>query len=451
MVLMLGGMIELLTFYFVLRNLCQIKFRKLETFITLLAGTIAFYALVFFILPALDSLDLTGLMGNVVFIIIGMAAIGRHSKIYPLNALYTIIAVIVYILSGYLIGVLLDFIIGLEMASRESITNDILLTVLFTSLSFALSYSLSRVIGKYLQKRISPFDDGLKKSLAIYLLCGAVFILLLFFVNVFLHDIIAGTIWLNLIYGASLAACFVVLVFAIFSFTDSHKKDTEISYKNEMLANLQAYTSSVEEMATEARKFRHDHANLLIAFNEYLNDENVEGALDYYNQYLSTFAESTKLLESHLDNLKNIKDPEIKSILSAKLLYAQHLGINTQIEVRDEIKNVGIDNLIALCRITGILLDNAIEACKDADGTTVKFTAFAKGEEVVLVFANNFVLQPSLSKINMKGYTTKGNERGMGLYAVSQLLVRNTRISMQTSINGRDFVQRVTVLPTQDN
>ncbi|MFR6242650.1 MAG: hypothetical protein ACLUJ1_14510 [Mediterraneibacter faecis] len=54
-----------------------------------------------------------------------------------------------------------------------------------------------------------------------------------------------------------------------------------------------------------------------------------------------------------INSLINLKDIELKSLLSAKLLYALNLGINVEIEIIEEISHIQMD-IIDLARIVGI-------------------------------------------------------------------------------------------------
>jgi two-component system sensor histidine kinase AgrC len=285
------------------------------------------------------------------------------------------------------------------------------------------------------------FTDEIKKQLSTHILIGAIIILTIFFINTFLHNLLNDTVIINLIYALALVACFVFLIFAIFAFSDSLQKELEIRQKNELLKNLQSYTDSVENMATEVRKFRHDHANLMLGFHNHIMNNDIKKIHDYYKIYMFTFAEDTMVADTRLDSLTRIQVPEVKSILSFKLLHAQHLGINVYIEVRDTIANIDGYDLLDICRIIGILLDNAVEACQGTDSPVIKFNAFSKINEITFVLSNTCLSAPPLSKINEKGFSTKEAKRGLGLHTVSALLEKNDNITLRTSIENGEFIQ----------
>ena len=58
---------------------------------------------------------------------------------------------------------------------------------------------------------------------------------------------------------------------------------------------------------------------------------------------------------------------------------------------------------------------------------------------------NSFGEQIDMNKINNKGYSTKGKNRGKGLYFVSKIKEKNPNIKTKTNIINDYFVQRIIV------
>ena len=257
----------------------------------------------------------------------------KKTKILALSILYGILASIVILLTGYLAGATVVFLTG-TLDDDVFYGNYIWITLIFVVMAFFVS----RWAGNFLHKKLRPFDDELKNRFAKYLIFGASITLALFFVDVFMRETL-DAVSLNTVYGLFLIVYFVFLVAAIFSFTDSFRKESELRHKDEMLKNLQAYTNNVEGMATEVRRFRHDHRNLLLGFREYIENDDTEKAKKYLQSYMSIFEENAAAMDSQLELLRNIKIPELKSILSFKLLCALELGIKVHIEVTEVIED----------------------------------------------------------------------------------------------------------------
>jgi len=399
---------------------------------------------VVFVAYIIPVLEIAGIAINGIFIVIMTFAANRKIKILPLNILYSVLSSIVFLLAGALSGVVLRLVFEADLS--ESILNSSGLYILYTILAFFIAFCIARPVGNLLYRRIIPFDDVIKKKLATYILVGAAITLMLFLIQSFLYDILGDTTMLNMLYTLILIICFGFLVFAIFAFTDSLRRKIEIGHKDELLKNLQAYTDSIERMATEVRKFRHDHANLMLGFHEYIKGNDIDNIREYFQKYMLSFSENTAIADSRLDILMRLKIPEAKSILSFKFLYAQQLGIDVHIEISENIDGIDIYNMTDICRIIGILLDNATEACKNADNPVLRFLAFKKDKQIIFIFANTYTSIPPLSQIFEKGFTTKADGHGLGLYTVSQLIAENKNLSLNTLIEEENFIQELNII-----
>ena len=411
--------------------------------IILLNATI--FTITFSLIP---DMDIAAVVCSFFVITVLSVVAYRKIKIIPLSAIYGILAILTGMLSGHLTSAVYGFVMEsiFESVNREALWNSTLMSAIYLFTVFAIGLFISRKTGKFLHKQMQPLDDILKKQIAKYILVGAMIILALFFINTFLHDFLTGYAVLLLVYAVSLSICFGFLVFSIFAFANSVRKESEIHYKNEMLQNLQSYNITVEDMATEMRRFRHDHMNMLLGFHEYIDSNDIKNIHNYFKQYMAGFSEATTVMESQIDELKNVKRPEIKSILSAKMLYAQQLGITVNIEVPDEIEFADVSSLLDFCRITGIFLDNAIDACRGLDNATLRFMAIKKSSEILFVFMNTCDTSPDMARLGDRGYTTKEGQRGLGLYTARQLIEKNSNLALSTLVQDGMFVQELSLL-----
>ena len=141
----------------------------------------------------------------------------------------------------------------------------------------------------------------------------------------------------------------------------------------------------------------------------------------------------------------NIKTTELKSIISSKLLYAIELNISVNIEVTDEIPSFPMDTL-DLCRIIGIFLDNAIEATLETDHPLIDFALIDLDTQYIFVISNSFLEKGipygTLMKPNV---STKGANRGIGLYNAHEIIAKYNHVFLDTEIQGTTFVQRLQI------
>ena len=252
-----------------------------------------------------------------------------------------------------------------------------------------------------------------------------------------------------LLYMVALILYFMFLVISVFTLTEKYQRETEIDHQRETITNVLTYTARIEEMVDGMKKFKHDHKNLLLGFNEHLKNKEIEKAQRYYEEYMACFVESTTATETSLNDLARIKIPELKSVLMFKFLRAMQQGIAVYVEIRKPIDNIVPNNILDLCRIVGILIDNAIEASLGTGKPLVKFIAYADKTMVTLVFSNTCAVDspPPLDKLFDSGFSTKGEGRGRGLHTVLEIMNESDIFSLGTGIKDGFFEQELNIIP----
>ena len=440
-IILIANFFLVVVFYLAFKNVSHIAFYKIETFLSVMLMFIVSFALIYY---AAAIGWMTPIMMNIANMLVMCSFASRKIRILPLCVVYGLITIIIILLAGYTAGVFFNFIFG-PVQDRFYIHEimEIFLYILAVSI---LTYFISRWMGNYLHKKIHVFEDDIKKSFSIYLLFGACITLAMFFIKVFMQDILIEAGLLNTVYGISLGIYFVFLTLAVFSFTDNYRKDSELRNKEEIITNLHIYTDSVDNVAQEMRKFRHDHRNLMLGFYDHIRSKDLIKLEEYYEQYMSSFEESLMTADRQIDVLKNIHIPEIKSILIFKLIYAMQLNIDIYVEVPAVIEGKPNLDIVGLCRIVGILIDNAVEASHKAAKPVLRFMAAVHNGHLSLVFTNTYDTYPLLSKISENGYTTKENGRGLGLYTVSQMLDKSAQFTLDTQVDDDMFIQKLSVL-----
>lgn len=121
------------------------------------------------------------------------------------------------------------------------------------------------------------------------------------------------------------------------------------------------------------------------------------------------------------------------------------MNINVSIEVTNEIADIPMDTL-DLTRVIGIFLDNAIEAALETDSPFLSFALVHADTEYVFIISNSFlekgVPYASLAQPNV---STKGANRGLGLYNAHEIIAKYNSVFLDTEIQGEHFVQRLRI------
>ena len=208
----------------------------------------------------------------------------------------------------------------------------------------------------------------------------------------------------------------------------------------------QEYTEHIEAQQTGMRKFKHDYKNILLSVDGFVAEEDWEGLKQYMPKVKAASSIITKD-EFALENLSKIKSPEIKGLLAAKLMLAQNINIDihTTFEADSEIDHVSADS-VALVRMLGIIMDNAIEELQALGGGQLSVACFKAGNAVNFVVKNTCRPDlPSIRQLSQSGFSTKGENRGLGLSNLSELANATPNVALQTNVVDGNFIQRLIV------
>ena len=127
-------------------------------------------------------------------------------------------------------------------------------------------------------------------------------------------------------------------------------------------------------------------------------------------------------------------------ILSSKLIRAQELSIDTFIDIVEPIEKINMD-IIDLSRAVGIFLDNAVEAAVECDKPSIKVAIINKENSVLIVIINSIKEEIPIYKIYQKGFSTKGENRGLGLCNLKEITSKYNNVSLDTLLENGEFKQ----------
>ena len=209
---------------------------------------------------------------------------------------------------------------------------------------------------------------------------------------------------------------------------------------------IDEYSHVIEDMYSETRRFKHDYINMLSPLKEYIDNSDIKGLHKFFYENVIDMDSDIKWGSSNIDKLKYIKDTGLKAILSTKLIKALSVNIDIKVEIVENIPDVSM-NIMDLCRIVGILMDNAVEAAQECEYPKIKVCIVRKNDYVVIVIMNNyFGKKPVIHKIYKEGFSTKGKSRGLGLYTVKNIIdTKYDNVLLNTSVEENVFKQELMI------
>lgn len=205
------------------------------------------------------------------------------------------------------------------------------------------------------------------------------------------------------------------------------------------------YIDGLECMIDESRSIRHDYKNILATMSGYLQEDDYTGLKKYFENNIRDFCVSADKSGKIWSALADVQPMELKGFLYEKALRASSMQVDFQVVIEQGavIRYPDMENLI---RVFGNLLDNAIEAAAESEDKYITLHILKKESSVFFIIQNTFKEKPDLEKIFEKGYTTKGDEHGNGLYFVKEYLEKRDDIYPIFSIERNEFVQSLEIV-----
>lgn len=345
--------------------------------------------------------------------------------------------------SSYLLMWIMAFFLKMNMnvfsTNRQSI-------MLFAWIYCIYSAATTKLIGWYLHKKLklSQYltNRHLLKSIFIDLL-----LLVLFYIFNFSYGerlgYNYGVIALN---GLIFIFLFIITVFLMYS---TYKITmSEQSYKHRMaqFENLRTYAERLENSYGIMRKFKHDYMNILITMSGFMKENDMEGLKEYYGERILPISRAFTESDTKLGNLSNIKNTALKSLLSSKFVYMMEIGIKVEIELTEPINELNMDCL-DLSRIIGMFLDNAMEAAMETEEKDIRFCMFYKEMDLYLIIQNTALpLTHTISELRSHDISTKGENRGIGLFNVDVILKNYENAIWNTTYEEPYFTQELILI-----
>ncbi|MCY1590945.1 quorum-sensing sensor histidine kinase AgrC [Staphylococcus pettenkoferi] len=313
----------------------------------------------------------------------------------------------------------------------------------YTSIFFVSSVILTFLI-RFLTKRLSNTILSVNN---VYLIILSI-VLFLIFVTVYY---ILPTEYSSFVSYKVMAIISVVgiVTISMLIVTISFTMLREVHYKRNKreIQNYYEYTLKIEKINNEMRKFRHDYVNILSTMSEFIREDDMEGLRKYFNEEIVPMQDNMQAKSIKINGLENFHVREIKGLLTTKILQAQEKNIRISIEVPDIIEKINLQT-IDLSRMIGIILDNAIEASEQLeDEPLIRVGFIQESESVTFIVMNKCQADmPRVHTLFEENFSTKGDNRGLGLSTLKEIAEDNENVLLDTTIENGFFIQKVEIL-----
>ena len=299
----------------------------------------------------------------------------------------------------------------------------ILFTLLVTSLKI-----YQQKIGNFLNK----INYSNEKSAVLFIILAIVFISI---IDIY---VTSKKLLMNdlLIILVPIIILFILLILYIF-------ERNKYQVLNSQYEVLFTHATSLESWLENERLSYHEYKNQLAYIRSVVEQKE---AIEYIDSILQESFENSAIVDTQI---ANIPKGGMKGLIFYKLIQAQRKGIDSYVSISPKMKSLSVGKDIekskTVCRIFGILLDNAIDAAAESDEKRISLEMYRLDQKLVFVVMNTFKGDVNVAKTQEKGYTTKGKGHGNGLNYVRNIIARDNRYILQTSLIGGYYTQKVTI------
>jgi len=428
---------SVLLFFIVLLNICKHKFSYIEVII----GIVATYVVTLGFLITCLHVSILALNYDILIniTIAGCLTIFvyRKTKNIMQSGYYTLLAVIIGMIGNTLAGILLLIIFDTNL---QGVRDSLILHIILATLTFPLCYVISKYAGNRLHQSYIQLSQAVQKKFIAYGFTLSALTYLLSQVNILVYRIVDEYILLSSINVVLITIVFFVAIAIMVAYSSSQQKQMEADFNNKALMDLEGYVQHLGQAYDEMRNFRHDHFNLLHALMGFADDKNQESLKTHLAKTLAYAKSTLDKLDSSMDRLKFIHTPALRGLLSVKFAHALERNIELEIDIADPIDDIPV-NQMDLCRMVGIMVDNAIEELLQGnyDIKILKFGILLDDDDILIICSNTCKAPPPAEKIFQKGYSSKGCNRGFGLYSLKQITDKCGNVLVTANIKEDEF------------
>lgn len=223
----------------------------------------------------------------------------------------------------------------------------------------------------------------------------------------------------NIVVIEIIVLIFVNILFNISFYKNMHKKI--IRNKNMEVKN--AYNPLLDEIIQNIKANEHEYKNHIgMLFSMIQVSNSIPELKERAGKYIGNI-QNTNILSKVLD----VESTIIKSVLYSKLVECDQLGISISYEIKTNLEDSLLDDT-EITIILSNLLNNAIEASKNTINKDIKVD-IRKFERYKIEVKNNITglnINPNeIEEFFKKGFSSKGNGRGYGLYNVKKIVKKH--------------------------
>ena len=233
----------------------------------------------------------------------------------------------------------------------------------------------------------------------------------------------------------------LIVIYSLIVYRAMNQKSINMVVQAENVSLMESL-HQYEDMVDRQRVDNHENKNQLLIIKNMIKKNDKE-VIKYIDTVVKDEKEDDEALYT---KVKSIPSGGLQGIIYQKMLSMKDNRVLFSLDVsRDvrkiELEKMNIEDNYKLCKIVGVLLDNAIEESLKIDDRRIMISLYVDDDMLVIDISNRFNGKIELDKIDEKGYTTKGEGHGYGLSLVKDLVSESDCFLNERKINKDVFKQ----------
>lgn len=232
----------------------------------------------------------------------------------------------------------------------------------------------------------------------------------------------------------SLVAYFTISIYSLVKTMKLEKTTADLEQEK-------LYNKTLQILHDNVRAFKHDFSNIIAGIGGYIATKDMDGLEKYYKQLLQDCNQVNNLSSLSPDSINN---PAVYTVLANKYYKADSLGIKINLETFVDFNSLHM-GIYEFTRVLGILMDNAIEAASECDKKIINVIIRndVQCNRQLLIIENTYNNKDvDIDRLPEKGYSTKPNNTGLGLWEVNKIIKRHKNLACFTSKTPEFFKQQ---------
>lgn len=372
----------------------------------------------------------------------------------PYSNIITLIAMPITVMLVFKVSILkalfAEFLPTICIVIIEMLITRIFLVIFhctYEMLAYVPIYRLSAIILIYLllfviyiiishhHFNMTSFDNISKKN-KFMLFVNIIIALIVAFIQMYLIGYYNDKLptFIILINIISLIAYFTISIYSLV-------KTMKLERTTADLEQEKLYNKTLQILHDNVRAFKHDFSNIIAGIGGYIATKYMDGLERYYKQLLQDCNQVNNLSSLSPDSINN---PAVYTVLANKYYKADSLGIKINLETFVDFNSLHM-GIYEFTRVLGILMDNAIEAASECDKKIINVIIRndVQCNRQLLIIENTYNNKDvDIDRLSEKGYSTKPNNTGLGLWEVNKIIKRHKNLACFTSKTPEYFKQQ---------